>query len=152
MRKPRNRQYLTNLATTIIQQLRVPDDYVSRGAQYVYGDFSDRIKAKIRGWTPETLGKIVDFGKAFPGSSGEGKTSLYEVHCGSYCGKYWSGRELLIELACTAIVAEMEDIFHERMQEEDALLSQFLQEETDRDSRFRLGLVGLGLSGDWLGK
>ncbi|OGZ53032.1 MAG: hypothetical protein A3B25_00430 [Candidatus Ryanbacteria bacterium RIFCSPLOWO2_01_FULL_48_26] len=120
MRKPRNRQYLTNLATTMIQQLHVPNSmgHSPSGAQNIYEEFGDSIVAKLLVMTPETLGRIVDFGLPYNADVTKGKTALYLVHCGSYCSKYASGHDLLVKIACTAIVAKMYDIFSERMKVE----------------------------------
>lgn len=106
----RTEKYLVNLATTMIQQLRVPQSMgdSQSGPQDIYEQFGEKIKARLFRMNPETLGRISSFGLAF--KSGQNKTPMYYVHCGSYLGKYQSGMDLLIEIACTAIIAEMYDI------------------------------------------
>lgn len=106
----RNEKYLCNLATTFIQQLRVPQSMgaARSGPQDIYEQFATKIMAKLIIMSPETLGRIASFGLAYAGE--QTKTAMYLVHCGSYLGKYQSGHDLLVEIACTAIVAEMYDV------------------------------------------
>ncbi len=110
MRK--SHQYIFNLALTLIQQLQVPQSLggSALGPQDIYTQFGEKIVAKLKKMNPETLGRISSFGLEYDTlTAWSGKTSLYEVHCGSYLGKYQSGRGLLIEIACTAICAQIFD-------------------------------------------
>ena len=95
-------------------------------AQVLYDHCSMVVRGEMRKMRPETLGKISVRGlskddprtERQPRRSGvtdQGRTSLYSVHCGSYLDKYSSGRNILIELAVTAIVAEMTDQLREKM-------------------------------------
>lgn len=106
----RTEKYLSNLATTFIQQLRVPQSMgdSQSGPQDIYEQFGEKIKAKLLQMNPETLGRIASFGLAYEGE--RTKTAMYLVHCGSYLGKYLSGSELLTEIATTAVVAEIYDV------------------------------------------
>ena len=65
------------------------------------------------------LGEIVDCGEGYGERPNIHRTSMYEVHYGSYAGKYDSGSQILLDLATTAIVAEMTDI----LTAEDALIA-----------------------------
>lgn len=62
---------------------------------------------RVNRLAPATLGIIAWKGLKHGGHGQQ--TSMYEVHCGSYCGKYLGGKELLRVLARTAIAAEMFD-------------------------------------------
>ncbi len=128
-------KYISNVAQNIIgkfditwKDLRrtglgdVPEFY----ALTLYAKCSLVVRGEVKQMRPETLGKIAVQGLArndprtdrHPKRSGvtdEGKTSLYAVHNENYLPTYASGREVLIELAVTAIVAEMTDILREKM-------------------------------------
>lgn len=91
-----------------IEDLRSPDDLDDSGAQYLYLRRSEEIKHSLRCMRPGTLGRIAVHGKPF--EVGVQGTAMYQVHCASWLGKYEDGKSLLIEIACTAIVAEMTDI------------------------------------------
>ncbi|MFA6601774.1 MAG: hypothetical protein WCT02_02850 [Candidatus Paceibacterota bacterium] len=77
------------------------------GPQEIYKQFGDRIKAKLIRMNPETIGAIAWYGSAH--QDDQRKTSLYQVHCQSYLGKYQSGPALMVEIAATALVAEIYD-------------------------------------------
>jgi hypothetical protein len=62
---------------------------------------------RVNRLNPATLG-IIAWKGIEHGKHGK-ETSMYEVHCGSYCGKYLGGKDLLRTLARTAIAAEMFD-------------------------------------------
>ena len=69
------------------------------------------VTKRVNRLRPATLG-IIAWRGVEHGKQGEGasfRTTLYDVHCGSYLNKYGSGRELLRTLARTAIVAEIWD-------------------------------------------
>ena len=102
-------QYLRNLANTLMCQLGITlNDVLDGGAQGLYRTRSEEIKAQLHRMRPETLGKIAAHGAGYRDVSP--RTALYQVHLESYLDKYASGMELLEEIACTAIVAEMTDI------------------------------------------
>ncbi len=125
MRKA-NSQYLTNLAVTLIHQLNVPDYLggLSQGVQEFYARFAKAVKARVLEMTPETRGRIADYGLAF-NAANHGKTALYAVHRAAYCGEHESGHSLLVEIASTAIIAEMFDILHQQFHDEVALQINF---------------------------
>lgn len=100
-------KYIRNLATSFIGQLGVKaDDYDRCPAQDIYKCHSEAITTELRRMRPETLGRIA--------ASKPTKTTLYQVHCGSYLSKHSNGKDLLLTIACTAIVAEMADIISSR--------------------------------------
>jgi hypothetical protein len=84
--------------------------YEGTSPQMLYEKFGERVRAQVRLMRPETRGAIADRGLAFETRP---NTSLYEVHCETYLGKYQSGRDLLIEIAVTAIIAKMYDILRD---------------------------------------
>lgn len=127
-------RYISNVAQSLIGKLGITwkeayttfrdDSRVS--PQSLYASRNIEICRELRKKRPETLGKIAAQGlsnndprtERQPRSSGvtdEGKTSMYAVHCGNFVSKYDSGRDCLVELAVTAIVAEMTDILREKM-------------------------------------
>ena len=118
-------RYITNVAHTLIGQLGITweDAHDSSWvgdkfhAQHLYERKQQLVRQKIEQMRPETLGRLAVQGKAH-GDGSTPKTSLYSVHCGSYLGKYRSGRELLVELATTALIAEMTDLLRVRMERE----------------------------------
>ncbi|MCR4311610.1 MAG: hypothetical protein NUV54_03555 [Candidatus Taylorbacteria bacterium] len=116
----RNQQYFSNFATTLIQQLHIPEgvDNSKSGAQGIYEQFGEEIRAKLEKMNPETLGRIASFGLPYNNNVTKGRTAMYLVHCGSYLGKYRSGRELLVELAVTAVIAEIYDTLRRQLRVE----------------------------------
>jgi hypothetical protein len=89
-------------------------------AQVLYSGWSLTIRKELSRMSPETLGRLSVQGKAHGDENAPagGKTTLYHVHCGSYLAKYASGRDLLLELALTAVVAEMTDQLELQMKRE----------------------------------
>ncbi|MEQ1500165.1 MAG: hypothetical protein ABL917_02190 [Parcubacteria group bacterium] len=127
-------RHISNVALSLIGKLRISwmeaqmlyQDVDNLSPQVLYASQNTEIRSELRKMKPETLGKIAAQGlsdsdprtKRLPRPSGvtdEGKTSMYAVHCGNFVGKYESGRDMLVELAVTAIVAEMTDILREKM-------------------------------------
>ena len=116
-------QYLHNLTLSVMGQCHITvedlappeglsEDSFGLDRQGLYQRRSEEIKALLRRMRPETLGRIAVCGKSYRDS---GRcTSLYEVHCATYLSKYADGKELLCEIACTAIVAKMADILRLR--------------------------------------
>ena len=127
-------RHITNVAQSLIGKFGITwqegysifRDYGRLYPQSLYASREVEIRRELKKMKPETLGKIAAQGlsnsdprtERQPRPSGvtdEGKTSLYAVHCGNFVGKYDSGRDMLVELALTAIVAEMTDILREKM-------------------------------------
>lgn len=68
------------------------------------GDLFRRVEELVRPLGDATLGIIAACGSSDPNS-----TSLYQVHCGTWIGKYCTGRHILERVAATAIVAVISD-------------------------------------------
>lgn len=112
--------YISKVAVALMGRLRITHeeavdldhrDRAGISAQKLYERRADDVRKELKRMNPETQGRIAIQGLA-DGSEEEpkrGRTSLYEVHCGSYLGKYKSGRDLLLDLATTAVIAEMTD-------------------------------------------
>lgn len=129
-------KYISNVAENLIGKLGISwreakshFGDVELNAQDLYVRRSLDVHLEVRKMRPETLGKIAVQGlsKDDPrtdrqprpsGVTDEGKTSLYAVHCGSYLGKYDSGRTILHELVVTTLIAEMTDQLREKMHRE----------------------------------
>lgn len=127
-------EYITGVAKTLIGKLGITWRDARRfgesfSAQTLYAQRERDVRREVREMRPDTLGKIAVHGlskhdprtERQPKPSGvtdEGRTSLYAVHCGSYLSKYDSGRDILIDLAVTAIIAEMTDVLRGRMNRE----------------------------------
>lgn len=104
--------YIHNLAMSLIGQLEITDaDLGKFKAQSLYENASSRIKDWLSNKSNEMLGRIAGCGDA------DGGTKLYQVHCETWLSKRASGRALLFEIACTAIVAKMADILGGRREE-----------------------------------
>lgn len=107
-----NQQYFHNLVSTMINQLPLEELMSAYDTemcpQDLYKKFGENVRAKVLAMRPEIRGVIADFG--IPYEVGPRGTPLYYVHCSTYLGKYQSGRDLLIEIAVTAIIAKMYDI------------------------------------------
>lgn len=98
--------YATELELVVATLLRegvTPADVAGsmRGAE---GDLFCRVEELVRQLGDATLGII-----AACGSSDPSRTTLYSVHCGTWIGKYSSGRQILERVAATAIVAVISD-------------------------------------------
>jgi len=119
--------YIHNLAVQLIGKLGVvyPEKKgrFNPSPQDIHHLYGDRIKQELRKMTRETRGRIADCGLSWSAGLDEGKTSLYEVHCGSYLDKSASGRDLVTQIACTAICAAMWDVFWSRQGRELAAAS-----------------------------
>lgn len=127
-------RYIADLAKSLIGMLGITWSDARRfgesfSAQTLYAQREKDVRREVSRMRPDTLGKIVAHGlsKTDPrtehrpmasGVTQHGATSLYSVHCGSYLSKYDSGRDILIELAVTAIIAEMTDQLRKRMHRE----------------------------------
>lgn len=113
--------YIRNVARQIMVQLGITTADLGEGEfagpQVVYERRSGEIKAWLSRVRPETLGRIAACGRGHPDT--RKGTALYLVHCGTWLGKRDSGPELLREIACTAIVAEISDILEDRKELEE---------------------------------
>ncbi len=96
-------------------------------ARALWERHSEAVRREVSKMSPETHGKIAAQGLGKhdirtdrrPQPSGvteEGATSLYAVHQKEYLHRNDSGREILIELATTALIAEMTDILRKASQ------------------------------------
>lgn len=78
------------------------------------------VRGELRKWKPETLGKLAALGRGYGDSDSEDEPSdsrnrrpLYEMHCGSWLGKYQSGYSLLLEIATTTVLAAICDLIEQ---------------------------------------
>jgi len=101
-------EYLRNTALTLMGQLGigVADIEAGETAHDLYVQRGAEIKAKLHRMRPETLGRIIACGQ----------NSMRDLR--PLDGWVLSGRELLREVACMVIVAEMADILLEEMFDE----------------------------------
>ncbi len=122
-------RHIKNVARNIIGKLGIVYhelifSEVDIWARKLWERHSEAIRREISRMSAETQGKIAaqGLGKHDPrtdrrpqpsGVTLEGATSLYAVHHKDYLHRNDSGREILIELATTAIIAEMTDILRE---------------------------------------
>lgn len=75
------------------------------------GDLWDRIQAILLDFDDASLGIIACQGKSRESTAwGEGGVSLYEVHCETFLSKYASGRDLLLTIATTSVVAQLAEL------------------------------------------
>lgn len=107
-----DRQYLHNLATTMIQQLHISPEEAAPGSrvQDIYEKFGEPIKTKLFMMTAETRGRIADLGLSRYNVFEPEEIPMYSVHCKPWLDEHQSGHNLLVEIACTAIVAKMAEI------------------------------------------
>lgn len=105
---------LNVLAIGLINEMKISaDGSEPRVAQTLYESHGNEIKSWLASSKSSAeLGVIAASGLGLEGSGM--RTSLYHVHCGTYLDKRLCGHELLIEIACTAVIAEMADVFRAR--------------------------------------
>lgn len=79
--------------------------------------YAGAVVQTIEQWNPETLGRIAAFGRGYgtlehPENAGGGRqrTSMYEIRCYTWLDQYQSGKNLLVQIAASAILAAMYDI------------------------------------------
>ena len=109
--------HISKIATHLIGKLKISwedanpptDQKLHVSPLKLYKRRADDVRRELKRMSPETLGKIAVQGEGVDQIAPEEKTPLYFVHGGSYLWKYWSGREILLELATTAVIAEMTD-------------------------------------------
>lgn len=108
------KRYIRNLAKSLIGQLDITvfDLEPSEVPETLYARRNEQIKLWLERVSPEKLGQIAAWGRRHDTGAPNTwhATSLYDVHQHEYLNVFGSGLELLRELACTAIVAEMTDI------------------------------------------
>lgn len=80
---------------------------VARSMQGAEGNLWCRASELVKTLGPASLGIIAASGFGY--EADRPGTALYQVHCGSYIGKYRSGRQILETVAATAIVAAIAD-------------------------------------------
>ncbi len=117
-------RYIENVARTLIgkfgvtwQDAQAPETLGSgHYPSVLYGRHLTKILVEVDKMRPETLGRIAVQGLArFDPRTvdrekiGDHRTSLYKVHCGEYLHRNDSGREILVTLVVTVLVAEMFD-------------------------------------------
>lgn len=130
--------YIHNIATTLLGQFGITfQDCVgcrglglsqTYGPDILYARHSGAIKTELRKMKPETVGRIAFQGKGWDGEveCPMDTTPLSSVHEGRpYLNQRLDGRTLVMEIACTAIVAEMMDILWARRREQRAWLASF---------------------------
>ena len=113
--------YIRNLSITLIRQLHIQDADLLDGesgsshgiqpARVLYAKRGYSIAGRLKKMRPETLGRIISFGKR-TGHPPE-KTSMCRVHCGVHVDRDGDGMSYLVMLATTVVVAEMTDFFQE---------------------------------------
>lgn len=91
----------------------------NQNSQDLFAQYGERVWKRIKRMKPATLGNVAASGR---GTRVDGKgepvtdmptchgTTLYNVHCSTWLGKYEDGISLLREIARTAIIAEMSDM------------------------------------------
>ena len=136
--------HISKVAANLIGTLKVrwEDAHASfRGRsgvspQELYEHRADDVRKALSRMSPETLGKLAVQGHAHGDETApsKGKTTLYSVHCGSYLSKYESGRNILLELATTAVIAEMTDQLELQMKRETARESEVRVESNIPDA------------------
>ena len=93
------------LVVAVLLREGVTSDDVAGSMRGPEGDLFRRVEAIVAQLSPATLGIIAACGSKGPSDC----TTLYQVHCGTWIGKYSSGREILERVAATAIVAVISD-------------------------------------------
>ena len=107
------------MAINLIGKLRVREQLngeFPRGYEYAER-FWEAVRTELRKWKPETLGKLAALGigrnddeEQLEQSSPRHRTSLYELYCGSWLGKYDSGKTLLLDIATSTALAAIKDV------------------------------------------
>ncbi len=69
------------------------------------------ISEEIARLSPEELGQIASAGPSHDAAISSRRTSLYQVHCGTWLDKRDSGLDLLRCIALTAVIAHLFDRF-----------------------------------------
>lgn len=94
----------------------------------------DTLRGILKNARPGTLGEIGAKGISWyhTRNGDSGRTSVYEVHFGTWIGKYDSGRTILVDLAAAAIIAHawdsrfllFPDLFTEEISDEEEAVPQ----------------------------
>jgi hypothetical protein len=124
--------YLYRIASQFINELDVPSwthQLDSMSAEEYGKNFWKPVADKLKKWKPETLGKIAALGRGYgvedpfedktAKSGTRRRTSLYEVHCGSWLEPSNSGYNLLVRIATTTVIAAMKDVIDARLRKQD---------------------------------
>lgn len=119
------RQYIRNLALTLMRELKVDQKIFSRWENFppvitpsrvVNANCGDQVYGKLTRMTPSTLGRITSFGRQdySPHYLNQG-TTLFDV-LGEYgLHPHRCGVGLILTIARATIIAEMTDILLERL-------------------------------------
>lgn len=109
MRTKEQQQYLSNLASTMLQQLRVPEQYgESADVSAIFRDFGAKIRVKVVEMTPKTRGRIAELGLS---DDDHGGISMFRASgIGNLNCRVHGGSWLIIELATMTIAAMMWEI------------------------------------------
>ena len=116
--------HIRNLAQTMIRELKVNDEDLEyetesgKGFQAFYDRWANGVKARISKMRYDTLAHIIVQGKGSDHDS-RFKPSMGAVHNDDpWLDDQVHGRGLLVEIAVTAIIAEMIGIFYQQIWED----------------------------------
>lgn len=123
----RNSSKVNAIARQIIAEYQINTGALGRApyrvvapAQFLWNLWGGAIRLWMKKLSPAMLGGIAACGKPSPADKPSVTTSLFEVNGGQYVnGKYASGKDILLDLATTAVVAEMTDILKLRKEQEE---------------------------------
>ena len=118
--------HVTKVAQDLIAKLGISSKEVSpfwcQGLKYpelLYQSRNDDVRKEITQMSPETLGQIAVHGLGWDEETIHGdRISLYSVHLEPYLSPLWSGHQILVELATTAVIAEMANQFRAKLRHE----------------------------------
>ena len=113
-------QYLARMAATMIAQLDVSNEEVTREGsigslpQFLWESRSGAVFSSVKRMNPSTIGTIIAQGLSRPEASAKGKTSYWDT-CGLIGWEGSPGKNFLWITATRVIIAEMYDILRERL-------------------------------------
>jgi hypothetical protein len=112
MGKTTEEKYINNLAKSIVGKLKITvKDLEDHGVPALYEWLGKEIRVLLHQMKPATLGKIAAYGKPNGREKFDyEKTTLYRVMPEKSLSTRFSGKDLLINIACAAIIAEIVDI------------------------------------------
>ena len=125
----RDLKYLYNVANQLVGKLKVFDETQPPvRAEDVPHFFSGAVYAELQKWSSAKLGELATYGRELGGEeAASGKvpyrTSLYQVHNGGWLDKYASGRNLLLSIATTTVLAAMMDVVRNRRPQDDFIVN-----------------------------
>ena len=114
-----NKQNLTQrIAEELIRTF--PNSVDGESVQWLYEVYESDLRRRLKKLRPATLGVIAATGLSWRADVWEtaGRTTLYDVHCGSWLDKKEGGKKLLLTIAMTAVAATMWDILKTRRRSE----------------------------------